>query len=241
VIVPIPCLRDNYAYLVTCPVTFATAIVDPSESAPVLAAVAKLSKPPAEIWCTHHHPDHVGGNEELVRELGLTRVVGHVSDKGRIPCQTVFLEDGDAFTLGSLRVRVLHVPGHTSGAIAYVVEGDGAPAVFTGDTMFLGGCGRLFEGTPAQMFESFRRIGELPAETRIYCGHEYTESNLKFAAHVEPDNEAIAEARAATARLREQGRPTIPGTLADERRINPFLRAANVEELAERRRQKDVF
>lgn len=240
-IVPIPCLRDNYAYLVTCPVTQASAIVDPSEAAPVMAAMAGLSKPPTEIWCTHHHPDHVGGNEELVRSLGVARVVGHASDKGRIPRQTVFLEDGDAFMLGSLRVRVLHVPGHTSGALAYVVEGDGAPAVFTGDTMFLAGCGRLFEGTPAQMFESLRRIGELPDETRVYCGHEYTESNLKFAAHVEPDSEAIAEARAATAHLRAQGRPTIPGTLADERRINPFLRASSVEELAQRREQKDVF
>lgn len=235
----IPCLRDNYAYLVRCPETGRSAIVDPSEAPPVVAALG--SQKIDEIWCTHHHHDHVGGNEALADALGITRVVGHASDKGRIPRQSVFLEDGDAFTLGALRVRVLHVPGHTSGALAYVVEGDGAPAVFTGDTLFLAGCGRLFEGTPATMFTSLAKLAALSPETRVFCGHEYTQSNLKFAAFVEPESTSIADAAAAAAALREAGRPTVPGLLASELATNPFLRAKTVEELAERRAKKDVF
>ncbi|CAN5404121.1 hydroxyacylglutathione hydrolase [soil metagenome] len=235
----IPCLSDNYAYLVRCPETGRAAIVDPSEAAPVLAATK--DSPPSEIWCTHHHFDHVGGNDDLVSALAIERVVGHVSDKGRIPQQNVFLADGDSFTLGSLRVRVLHVPGHTAGAIAYVVEGDGAPAVFTGDTLFLAGCGRLFEGTPADMFASLAKLRGLPPQTRVYCGHEYTQSNLKFAAHVEPDNASIREAAEAVAALRAANRPTVPGDLATELETNPFLRAKTIAELAERRAQKDVF
>lgn len=238
-IVAIPCLRDNYAYLVRCPETGRTAIVDPSEAAPVLAATKDT--PPQEIWCTHHHHDHVGGNEELAAALKIERVVGHVSDKGRIPKQSVFLADGDSFTLGSLKVRVLHVPGHTTGAIAYVVEGDGAPAVFTGDTLFLAGCGRLFEGTPAMMYESLAKLAALPKETRVFCGHEYTQSNLKFAEHVEPESAAVKEAAEAVRALREAGKPTVPGTIATELATNPFLRAKSVEELGDRRAKKDVF
>ena len=235
----IACLRDNYAYVVRCPETGKTAIVDPSEAAPVLAATQDA--PPHEIWCTHHHPDHVGGVVELVRALGITRVVAHASDRGRIEGQNVFLEDGDAFTLGSLKVRVLHVPGHTSGALAYVVLGDGAPAVFTGDTLFLAGCGRLFEGTPETMFHSLAKLAALSPETRVFCGHEYTESNLKFASHVEPDSEAVTEAAQAVAALRAAGKPTVPGMLSTELQTNPFLRAKTIEELAERRAKKDVF
>lgn len=233
-ITPIPCLKDNYAYLVTCDATKACAIVDPSEATPVLAALCGAR--PSAIWNTHHHWDHVGGNEELVAKAGVADVYGHASDRGRIAAQTRFLEEGDTFELGRLRVRILHIPGHTTGAVAYVVEGDGdAPAVFTGDTLFVAGCGRLFEGTPEMMFASLAKLAALPDATRVYCGHEYTASNLRFAAHVEPDNEDVRRA------ARAVKIPSVPSTIATERRINPFVRALTVADLASRRAAKDAF
>lgn len=229
---PIPCLEDNYAYLVTCDATGKRAIVDPSEAAPVLAVTKQLDA----IWNTHHHWDHVGGNEEIVRALGVGEVCGHASDRGRIAGQTRFLEEGDRFTLGKLSVRILHIPGHTTGAIAYVVEGDGdSPAVFTGDTLFVAGCGRLFEGTPEMMFASIAKLAALPDATRVYCGHEYTKKNLAFAAHVEPDNEDVTRA------AREVKVPSVPSTIAAEKRINPFVRAPTAAALATLRAAKDRF
>jgi hydroxyacylglutathione hydrolase len=230
-ITPIACLSDNYAYLVTCDRTKKTAIVDPSEAAPVLEAVKRAGVKPESIWNTHHHWDHVGGNEELVAALSIGEVCGHASDKGRIAKQTRFLEEGDRFTLGELAVRILHIPGHTTGAIAYVVD----DAVFTGDTLFVAGCGRLFEGTPEMMFASLAKLASLPDETRVYCGHEYTKANLAFAAHVEPDN---ADVRAAAANVHV---PSVPSTIAAEKRINPFVRASTVAEFAARRAAKDAF
>ncbi|HEY1955686.1 MAG TPA: hydroxyacylglutathione hydrolase [Polyangiaceae bacterium] len=232
---PIPCLKDNYAYLVTCDKTGKRAVVDPSEAEPVLAALG--TKTLDAIWNTHHHWDHVGGNEALVAKLGVREVCGHASDRGRIAAQTRFLEEGDTFELGALRVRILHIPGHTTGAIAYVVDGfaDGAPAVFTGDTLFVAGCGRLFEGTPEMMFASLAKLAALPDETRVYCGHEYTAANLRFAAHVEPDSADIA---AAAKRVQV---PSVPSTIAAEKRINPFVRARTVADLAARRAAKDSF
>jgi hydroxyacylglutathione hydrolase len=223
---PIPCLSDNYAYLVECEATGETAIVDPSEEGPVVAVAKKLSA----IWSTHHHFDHVGGNEAVIAKYGIKDVYGHKSDKGRIPGQTKFVDTGDSFTLGKLRVRTIHIPGHTLGAVAYVVEEDGqAPAVFTGDTMFLAGCGRLFEGTPAQMHASLSALMALPPETRVYCGHEYTESNLRFAAHCEPTNGHITRAQEKAASLRAKNEPTVPGTLAEEAKTNPFVRVRSPE------------
>jgi hydroxyacylglutathione hydrolase len=234
-VTPIPCLKDNYAYLVTCDRTKRTAIVDPSEAAPVLDAVKRAGVKPEAIWNTHHHWDHVGGNEELVSALGIGEVCGHASDKGRIAAQTRFLEEGDRFTLGDLKVSILHIPGHTTGAIAYVVEGERSPAVFTGDTLFIAGCGRLFEGTPEMMFASLAKLAALPDDTRVYCGHEYTKSNLAFAAHVEPDNDDVKRA-AANVHV-----PSVPGSIATEKRINPFVRSRTVAEFASRRSAKDTF
>ncbi len=218
----IPCLSDNYAYLVECSDTGTMAVVDPSESEPVLARLA--GKKPDAIWATHHHPDHVGGNEAVSAAFGGLPILGHASDKGRIPGQTRFLEEGDSFTLGSLAVSVLHIPGHTTGAVAYVVKGPRNTAVFTGDTLFLAGCGRLFEGTPAMMHASLAKLAALPPETRVFCGHEYTASNLRFAAHLEPSNEEIRRRAEAVRVAREAGQPTVPGTMAEELRTNPFLR-----------------
>ncbi len=228
-IVPVPCLKDNYAYLVVCERSGTASVVDPSEAEPVLAAATRERVKLVAIWSTHHHPDHVGGNEGVVRAGGIGDVVAHVSDRGRVPEQTRFVDTGDTVSVGSLIARVTHIPGHTLGAIAYYVEDGGQRAVFTGDTLFLAGCGRLFEGTPEQMHTSLSTLAALPGDTRVYCGHEYTASNLRFAAHVEPSNQAVAGAALEVAREREAGRPTVPGTLARELATNPFFRVSSGE------------
>jgi hydroxyacylglutathione hydrolase len=190
------------------------------------------------ILNTHHHWDHTGGNLEVVEHFGDLAVYGHASDKGRIPGQTVFLEDGDTLKVGNHTATIRHVPGHTTGAIAFCFEHD----VFTGDTLFYGGCGRLFEGTPAMMFHSLNvRLKELEPSTRFWHGHEYTVSNLQYGLHAEPDNAHIKERLAWAIEQREKNLPTVPSTLADEVLVNPFMRAQNVEELARLRAEKDTF
>src|SRR5678815_2122178 len=214
-IVPVPCLKDNFAYLVIdhdgrC------AVVDPGEAAPIEAALAREGAQLAAVWATHHHPDHVGGVPELVAaHPGIDVVIG-ARDAARTPRVTRTLDDGDEVALGALRARCIHNPGHTLGAITYVVEG----CAFTGDTLFGGGCGRVFEGDAAMMHASLMRLAALPPETRVYFGHEYTASNLRFAAAVEPDNPRIA------ARAKSLAAPSTPSTMADEHATNPFLRAA---------------
>ena len=188
------------------------------------------------IWSTHHHHDHVGGNEEVAAALGISEICGHVSDRGRIPGQTRFLEE-ESFDFGSLRVRTFHIPGHTLGAIAYAIEDATGRAVFTGDTMFAAGCGRLFEGTPEMMFASLQKLARLAPDTLVYCGHEYTVNNLRFAKTIEPSNAALDKAMA-----RAKSRtPTVPTTIADELATNPFVRARDAAELGERRKAKDAF
>jgi len=233
------CLKDNYAYLLKCGETGEAVVVDPSESGPVLAAIEGAEVTPVAIWNTHHHWDHTGGNEGLLAVYPDLAVAGHASDKGRIPGQTVFLESGDTLRLGTHEASVLHIPGHTTGAVAYVID----EKVFTGDTLFYGGCGRLFEGTPAMMFESLvvELKGRLPENTLVYCGHEYTVSNLRFAQQVEPNNLAIQETLSWAREQRSHGLPTVPSTLAIEAEVNPFMRALNAEELGARRALKDAF
>lgn len=218
---PIPCRRDNYAYLVHPSGAEQAVVVDPTDAEPVLEALARSGKKLAAILNTHHHGDHVGGNSTLVRRFAGIPVYGHASDQGRIPEQTERLEDGARFEIAGLAFEVRHIPGHTLGAIAYLI----ADVVFTGDTLFVAGCGRLFEGTPGQLYRSLNEVlAALPGATRVYCGHEYTESNLRFAAHVDPDNaEVEAKIRRARAR-RAEGKPTVPSTIAEERATNPFLR-----------------
>lgn len=221
-VIPVPNLSDNYAYLIICEATGKAGVVDPAEADPIERALSDAGVEMAAILNTHHHWDHIGGNKDLLAAHPGIPVYGHASDKGRIDGQTHFLESGDTFTLGDLTVKGLHNPGHTSGAISYAVEN----AVFTGDTLFAGGCGRLFEGTAADMHRSLCEVlGGLPPETLVYFGHEYTEANLRFAAHVEPDNQAVADRLTAVRKTRAEGRFTTPSTLAEEWATNPFMRS----------------
>jgi len=251
-VTPIPCLEDNYAYLLDDG-SGELAVVDASEGAPVLARVEQVEGRLTAIFATHHHHDHVGGNEEVALRHPNVRVYGYETDRGRIPGQTEFLRDGQTFTWGTTTVRALHIPGHTLGAVAYVAD----DAVFTGDTLFLAGCGRLFEGTPAMMFHSLCEVlGPLGANMRVYCGHEYTVSNLAFAASVEPGNARVEERMAHARAHRARGEPTVGSLMGDELATNPFMRcqspeirrsmklgadAPDVEVLAALRRAKDSF
>jgi hydroxyacylglutathione hydrolase len=226
----VPCLSDNYAYLIIDERNEQVSIVDASEPAPVLAAIARVGLPLAAILSTHHHGDHVGGNEDVIDKHPNAQVFGHRSEEKRIPKITKLLDDGEKFALGSLEIVARHVPGHTLGAVTFVVKESGdADAshayAFTGDTLFLGGCGRLFEGTPEMMHRSLNHVlAQLPPETLVACGHEYTAANLKFAKHVEPDNAHIAKRAAEVDALRAEGKFTVPGTIAMELETNPFMR-----------------
>jgi hydroxyacylglutathione hydrolase len=246
----IPCLKDNYAYLITIgrgPDAVSDAyVVDPSEAAPVVAALERRGLALRGILATHHHGDHVGGIEDLLARAptGDIFVAAHALDRGRVPRQTAFIEAETArfapsgLTVFGRPLLAMHIPGHTRAAIAWGIPGvDGAVPedVFTGDTLFGAGCGRLFEGTPAQMFASLKALTALPAAARLWFGHEYTDGNLRFAATVEPESAAIADRRA---HLEER---TTPTTVAQERATNPFVRSASVEELAARRSAKDHF
>jgi hydroxyacylglutathione hydrolase len=224
-VVPVPCLQDNYAYLVVCERTKKAAIVDPGEAQPVLAAVAREGVTLDAVWATHHHGDHVGGVPALVEAVPGLRVVASSGDRSKVPKVTDVVDDADETAVGDVKARVIHNPGHTLGAISFWIE-DGA-AVFTGDTLFGAGCGRLFEGTPAQMYTSLSRLTSLPPETRVYFGHEYTEANLRFAAAVEPDSPDIAARTAAVQKARASHEPTTPSTVADERATNPFARCSD--------------
>lgn len=217
----LPVLSDNYVYLVREPVSGQVAVVDPAEAAPVLAALARLGWPLHFILNTHHHPDHVGGNAELITATGC-KVVGAAADAARIPGLAIPVSAGERFALGQATAEVLEVPGHTRAHIAFWFR-DSA-ALFCGDTLFALGCGRLFEGTAAQMWDSLSQLRALPADTRVYCAHEYTQSNGRFAIHVEPDNAALVARLEEVAALRAAGKPTVPSTLAEECATNPFLR-----------------
>lgn len=248
----IPVLSDNFIYLARESDSGAVAVVDPAVAKPVLDEAKRLGWKITHILNTHHHPDHVGGNLEIKEATGCT-IVGPAHDPDRIPGMTVQVKDGDTFNLGEARAQVFFVPGHTRGHIAYWFKD--SDALFCGDTLFSIGCGRLFEGTPAQMWDSLQQLRNLPAETRIYCAHEYTEANIRFAVTVEPDNAALRHREAEVKALRARGEFSVPSRLGDERAANPFLRA-DAPELAaainmkgcnpvdiftEVRRRKDVF
>jgi hydroxyacylglutathione hydrolase len=217
----LPAFTDNYIWLLQDPETRRCAVVDPGDAAPVLAW---LSEHPgwqlSDILITHHHPDHVGGVERLKSTSG-ARVLGPASEQ--IPGRDLALGEGDQVEVLGQRLRVLEVPGHTLGHIAYYQAEQ--HWLFCGDTLFAAGCGRLFEGTPAQMHDSLSRLAALPGETQVYCTHEYTLSNLRFAQAVEPDNRQIAQRLEQVSEWRQAGRISLPSTLELERATNPFLRS----------------
>lgn len=218
-VVQIPLLRDNYGYLVVCEKTGEAAVVDPSEGEPVLRQVEKEKVRLKAILNTHHHRDHTGGNPFLLERLSL-EVYGHKVDQGRVPGMSQPLEDGDEIKIGEIKAKVLFIPGHTRGHVAYLFEN----RLFSGDTLFVAGCGRLFEGTAEQMLASLSRLRSLPGDTLVYCGHEYTEKNLQFALTVEPKNPKLAEKMQKVRALRVNGVSTVPSTMAEEWETNPFLR-----------------
>lgn len=248
----IPVLKDNYVYLAHETESGATAVVDPAVSEPVLAALHEKGWRLTHILNTHHHGDHTGGNEALKLATGAT-IVGPRADRERIPGIDVALGEGEHYALGRETALVFDVPGHTRGHIAFWFAN--SRALFCGDTLFLLGCGRLFEGSPAQMWNSLGKLRSLPPETRIYCAHEYTQSNARFAVTVEPTNAALLARAKAIDAARVRGLPTVPATLGEEIATNPFLRADRPELQAaaglsgrdpvavfgEIRRRKDVF
>ncbi len=248
----VPLLKDNYAYLLRDPASGATGVVDPSEAQPVLAAAAAKGWEISHVLNTHHHWDHTGGNLEIQRATGCT-VVGPAPDRDRVPGIDVAVDEGEKFRLGAAEAEIIFIPGHTRGHIAFWFEA--SRALFCGDTLFALGCGRLFEGTPAQMWSSLGKLRRLPGETRVFCGHEYTQANARFARTVDPGNAALAARAERIDALRAEGKPTIPSTMAEECATNPFLRADDpaiaaavglpatdpVAVFAEIRRRKDNF
>jgi hydroxyacylglutathione hydrolase len=245
----IPTWKDNYTYLLLCDATGEAAVVDAPEVDPVVRRVEATGARVTQILSTHHHPDHSMANPELAK-LWDAPVLGHASDRDRLPGFSQGLEEGDTIQVGREVARILHIPAHTRGHIAYVF--DDARAAFTGDTLFAAGCGRLFEGTPQMMWTALReKLAKLPDDMRVFCGHEYTEGNLVFALHVEPGNLAVQFKLDRVREIRKRAAPdwhdatpdemTIPSTLGDERATNPFVRAADVAELGARRAQKDNF
>lgn len=246
----VPCLSDNYAYLVQDAGSGLCAVVDPSEAAPVRAALEARGWKPDFILNTHHHPDHTGGNLDLKKEFG-ARVVGPGKDAERIAGLDIGVDESTSWMFGARAVTVLEIPAHTSSHIAFAFE----DFVFTGDTLFAMGCGRLFEGTPQMMWDSLGKLMKLPDAMRVYCGHEYTLTNGRFALTLEPGNADLVARMREMVALRGKGLPTIPSSIGLEKRTNPFVRAASpeirrslgletasdVEVFAEMRRRKDEF
>ncbi len=249
---PVACLSDNYAYLIHSPDDGICAVVDPSEPGPVRKALAARSLKLTHILNTHHHFDHTGGNLPLKEEFG-AEIVGPAKDRERIPGIDVGVSEDALWRFGSRMVRILEIPAHTRAHIAFVFSDD--EAVFTGDTLFAMGCGRLFEGTPDMMWNSLSKLTRLPDETRVYCGHEYTLNNGRFALSLEPRNADLQSRMAEVQALRAKNQPTVPSTIGLEKRTNPFLRpnsaevrnslsmagATDVEVFAEMRRRKDAY
>jgi hydroxyacylglutathione hydrolase len=249
----IPAFRDNYIYLLREPGSSAVGIVDAGDAQPALDRLERDGLTLTHIFNTHHHPDHVGGNAALKARFPDARIIGPKSETGRIPDIDTAVADGDTVPFGTLGFQVITVPGHTTGHIAF--WSDKGKAVFCGDTLFAMGCGRMFEGNPPQFWHSLGRLKALPAATRVYCGHEYTQTNARFTLTVDGENPAVVARAAEIDRLRAEGKPTVPSTIGQENETNPFLRADDpaiarnvglagagpVEVFAEIRRRKDNF
>jgi hydroxyacylglutathione hydrolase len=235
-IVAVPAFADNYLWLVHDDASGETAVVDPGDAGPVLAEAERRGWTITQVWNTHWHPDHTGGNIAIKEATGAP-ISGPAAET--IPGRDTGLREGDEIRLGARVGRVIEVPGHTSGHIALIFDED--RVAFVGDTLFAMGCGRLFEGSPEQMYRSLRRLTDLPGDTRLYCAHEYTLSNARFAAHALPGDGAVEQRLMKVKQLREDGKMTVPTTVAQERETNPFVRATDASEFARLRREKDSF
>ena len=235
---PVPILSDNYAWLLRDEGSGAVGIVDPAEAAPIEAAIEAAGGRLDLILLTHHHGDHIAATDAIRARYGAP-VAGAAADAARLPKLDQSVREGEFVTLGGSAARVIDTPGHTLGHIAFFFEaGD---VLLCGDTLFSLGCGRLLEGTAADMFASLRKLAALPPRTLVCCGHEYTLSNARFARHADPDNAALAAYAAQVQAWRDASRPSVPSRLADELACNPFLRAPDVATLADLRRRKDHF
>jgi hydroxyacylglutathione hydrolase len=236
-VVPVAVLSDNYVWLLHDDASGETAAVDPSVGPPVLEAAEACGWRLTQVLNTHWHPDHTGGNQAIHEALGIA-VSGPEEVRRVYPVDRV-LGEGDRIAVGGFEAEVWAIPAHTAGHIALYFKS--AKAVFVGDTLFAMGCGRLFEGTAAQMHANLQRLSGLPGDVQVYCGHEYTLANARFAVTVEPDNAALAERLNRVEAARERGEVTLPTTIAEERATNPFMRARSVEEFARLRSLKDSF
>ncbi len=236
--VRIPVLSDNYVWLARESESGEVLVVDPAVAAPVLAKAHELGWTITQIWNTHWHPDHVGGNAEIKAATGCL-ITGPAAEAERIPTLDVQVNGGDVVPFGKASALVIDVPAHTAGHIAFHFAQD--EIVFVGDTLFAMGCGRLFEGSAAQMFDNMQRLAALPDSTTVYCAHEYTQSNGRYALVAEPENEALVARMATVDAMRLRAEATVPTTIGLERATNPFMRAASAEQLAERRAAKDSF
>ncbi|HEY0115301.1 MAG TPA: hydroxyacylglutathione hydrolase [Allosphingosinicella sp.] len=234
----IPVLSDNYVWLAHDPDSLETVAIDPAVADPVLQAAEQRGWRITQIWNTHWHPDHTGGNAAIKAATSCT-ITGPAAEAARIPTLDRQVGEGDRVRLGPVEAEVLEVPAHTAGHIAYYLASE--PLIFIGDTLFAMGCGRLFEGTADQMHANMRRLARLPGETRVYCAHEYTLANGRYALVAEPDNVAIRSRMSEVEAARAAGEATIPTTIELELATNPFMRAGSVAELAARRAAKDAF
>jgi hydroxyacylglutathione hydrolase len=237
-IVAVPAFADNYLWLVHDADSGETAVVDPGDPAPVMAAAERRHWRITKILNTHGHPDHTGGNLTIKEATGAT-IIGPAGENGRVPGLDLALKEGDRIAIGQHEADVWEVPGHTLGHIAYIFRQD--HVAFVGDTIFAMGCGRLFEGSPAQMHQSLGRFAQLPDDFSLYCAHEYTLANAHFAAHAFPDNAAIQNRLAEVGAARDCGESTVPTTVGKEKATNPFLLARDVAHFAELRAEKDNF
>jgi hydroxyacylglutathione hydrolase len=237
-IVAVPAFADNYLWLIHDHDSGETAVVDPGDPKPVLAEADRRGWQITKILNTHWHPDHTGGNLAIKEASGAT-IVGPSGENGRVPGLDVGIAEGDRVTIGAHEAEVWELPGHTLGHIAYIFRDD--RMAFVGDTMFAMGCGRLFEGTPEQMHRSLGRLASLPDDMKLYCAHEYTLANARFAAHAFPANKAVVDRLRLVERERSLARPTVPTTVGEEKATNPFLLANDVEHFAELRTKKDNF
>ena len=233
----VPVLTDNYVWLIHNGETGETVAVDPSVADPVLDAVAAKGWSLTQVLNTHWHPDHTGGNAGIQAATGAPIIAP--AEAERVSKVDRVVREGDRVAVAGAEAVVWDIPAHTAGHVAYHFDGEGM--IFVGDTMFAMGCGRLFEGTAEQMYSNMKRIAALPGDVRIYCGHEYTLANARFAGHAEPESAAIKSRMEVVERLRNEGKITLPTTVAQERETNPFVRSTNTEEFARLRTAKDSF